>query len=108
MLRKQLKKACPMPTLFDPIKAGDLELANRIVMAPMTRDRSPRAIPTDLAATYYAQRASAGLVITEGTAISQEAQGFADVPGLYAPEHLAGWAKVTNAVHAAGGKIVCQ
>jgi N-ethylmaleimide reductase len=74
-----------MPTLFDPIKAGDLKLENRMVMAPLTRDRSPRAVPTQLAATYYAQRASAGLIITEGTAISQEAQGFADVPNGAAP-----------------------
>ncbi|MDB6000550.1 MAG: morB [Rhizobacter sp.] len=97
-----------MPTLFDPIKVGDLDLANRIVMAPLTRDRSPRAVPTRLAATYYAQRASAGLIISEGTAISQEAQGFADVPGLYEPEQVSGWKTVTAAVHAACGKIVCQ
>jgi N-ethylmaleimide reductase len=97
-----------MPSLFDSIKVGDLELANRMVMAPLTRDRSPRAVPTELAAVYYSQRASAGLVITEGTAITHEAQGFADVPGLYEPEHIAGWATITKAVHAAGGKIVCQ
>ncbi len=103
-----LKAEERMPTLFDRFKAGDLELANRMVMAPLTRDRSPRGVPTPLAATYYAQRASAGLIIAEGTAISQEAQGFADVPGLYDPEQIAAWRKVTAAVHAAGGKIACQ
>jgi N-ethylmaleimide reductase len=97
-----------MPTLFDPIKVGDIELANRIVMAPLTRNRSPNAIPRDLTATYYAQRATAGLLITEATAITQQGQGYADVPGLYAPDQLAGWRKVTDAVHAAGGKIVVQ
>lgn len=97
-----------MPTLFDPAKAGDLSLSNRIVMAPLTRNRSPNAVPTPLAVEYYAQRASAGLLITEGTAISHQGQGYADVPGLYAPEQLAAWRKVTDAVHAAGGKIVTQ
>ncbi len=97
-----------MSTLFDPIKAGDLELANRIVMAPLTRNRSPRAIPNDLTVTYYKQRASAGLLITEATAITHQGQGYADVPGLYAPEQLEGWKKVTDAVHGAGGKIVVQ
>ncbi len=97
-----------MPTLFDPVQAGDLQLANRIVMAPLTRNRSPNAIPSALAPTYYAQRASAGLLITEATAISQQGQGYADVPGLYGTEQLDGWKKVTDAVHAQGGKIVVQ
>src|SRR4051794_30279353 len=97
-----------MATLFDPLRAGDLTLANRIVMAPLTRNRSPNAIPGDLSVTYYRQRASAGLIVTEATAISQQGQGYADVPGLYAPEQLAGWKKVTDAVHEAGGKIVVQ
>lgn len=97
-----------MPSLFDPCTAGDLRLPNRIVMAPLTRNRSPHAVPTDLVATYYAQRASAGLLISEATAIAQQGQGYADVPGLYAPEQLAGWRRVTDAVHAAGGRIVCQ
>jgi N-ethylmaleimide reductase len=97
-----------MPSLFDPIKVGDLALANRMVMAPLTRDRAPNAVPNDFAATYYAQRATAGLIIAEGTAITHQAQGFADVPGLYAPEQLAAWKKVTAAVHAAGGKIFSQ
>ncbi len=97
-----------MPTLFDPFTTGELHLANRIVMAPLTRNRSPNAVPTTLAATYYAQRASAGLLITEATAISQQGQGYADVPGLYSPEQIAGWWRVTEAVHAAGGRIVVQ
>ena len=97
-----------MTTLFDPIRAGDLHLANRIAMAPLTRNRSPQAVPGDMAVTYYAQRASAGLLITEATAISQQGQGYSDVPGLYDSEQLQGWKKVTQAVHAQGGKIVTQ
>lgn len=97
-----------MPTLFDPIKIGDIQLSSRIVMAPLTRNRSPGGVPNDLNVTYYQQRATAGLIVTEGTAITQQGQGYADVPGLYAPEQLAGWNKVTRAVHAAGGKIVVQ
>lgn len=97
-----------MPTLFDPTQAGDLQLANRIVMAPLTRNRSPNAIPPNIAQTYYAQRASAGLLITEATAISQQGQGYSDVPGLYGSEQLDSWKKVTQAVHDKGGKIVVQ
>ncbi len=97
-----------MPTLFDPTTAGDLELANRIVMAPLTRNRSPDAIPPDIAIEYYAQRASAGLLITEATAISHQGQGYSDVPGLYGTEQLDSWKKVTHAVHEKGGKIVVQ
>ena len=97
-----------MPTLFDPVQVGSLHLANRIVMAPLTRNRSPDAIPGPFAATYYAQRASSGLIITEATAISHQGQGYSDVPGLYGTEQLDAWKKVTHAVHAAGGKIVVQ
>jgi len=97
-----------MTTLFDPIQVGALALANRIAMAPLTRNRSPNAVPQAITATYYAQRATAGLLISEGTAISHQAQGYSDVPGLYAPEQVAGWQAVTRAVHAAGGKIVTQ
>jgi len=71
-----------MPTLFDPISVGRLRLPNRIVMAPLTRNRAPGAIPTPLMAEYYAQRASAGLIITEATAITHQGQGYAHVPGL--------------------------
>lgn len=97
-----------MTSLFDPIVIGDIQLANRIVMAPLTRNRSPGAVPNTLNAAYYEQRASAGLIITEGTPITQQGQGYADVPGLYTPEALAGWKQVTDAVHRAGGKIVTQ
>ena len=97
-----------MTSLFDPITIGDIALANRVVMAPLTRNRSPNAIPNDLQVEYYRQRAGAGLIITEGTPITQQGQGYADVPGLYKPEAIAGWKKVTDAVHAAGGKIVTQ
>ena len=97
-----------MPTLFDPVQAGDLHLSNRIVMAPLTRNRSPDAIPGPFAAAYYSQRASAGLIVTEATAISQQGQGYADVPGLYGSEQLDAWKKVTQDVHAAGGCIVVQ
>jgi len=97
-----------MSSLFDPVQAGDLSLANRIVMAPLTRNRAPNAVPRDITATYYAQRASAGLLITEATAISQQGQGYADVPGLYGTDQLDAWKRVTDAVHAEGGKIVVQ
>jgi N-ethylmaleimide reductase len=97
-----------MTSLFDPCSVGAWRLSNRIVMAPLTRNRSPGGVPPARVATYYAQRASAGLIVSEATAISQQGQGYADVPGLYSPAQLAGWRQVTEAVHAAGGRIVCQ
>ncbi len=97
-----------MTSLFDPLKIGDIQLANRIVMAPLTRNRSPGAVPNTLNTAYYEQRATAGLLITEATAITHQGQGYADVPGLYKPEALEGWKQVTDAVHKAGGKIVVQ
>lgn len=97
-----------MTTLFDSFDLSGLSLKNRIVMAPLTRNRSPNAVPLPMTATYYAQRASAGLLITEASAISQQGQGYANVPGLYTPEALKGWQAVTEAVHAKGGKIVVQ
>ena len=97
-----------MKTLFDPVQVGRLHLPNRIVMAPLTRNRAPGAIPTPLMAEYYAQRAGAGLVISEATAITHEGQGYADVPGLYSTEQLDGWKRVTSALHARGGRIYCQ
>lgn len=97
-----------MVSLYDPLHMGALRLKNRVVMAPLTRNRSPEAIPGPLAPIYYAQRATAGLLVTEATAISPQGQGYADVPGLYGTEQLDGWKKVTAAVHAAGGLIVCQ
>ena len=101
-------RSARMSRLFEPVTAGALHLPNRIVMAPLTRNRSPNAVPTDMAVTYYTQRASAGLLITEATAISHQGQGYADVPGLYAPEQLKSWRRVTDSVHAAGGRIVVQ
>lgn len=97
-----------MPSLFDPFQLGALRLPNRIVMAPLTRNRAPDAIPTPLMAQYYAQRASAGLLISEATAITQQGQGYADVPGLYGTEQLDGWKQVTQAVHQRGGRIFTQ
>lgn len=97
-----------MKSLFEPVRAGALSLANRIVMAPLTRNRAPGALPTPLMATYYTQRASAGLIVSEATAISHQGQGYADVPGIWSDEQVARWKSVTTAVHAAGGKIVMQ
>lgn len=97
-----------MSNLFDPITIGGISLENRVAMAPLTRNRSPKAVPNNLNAVYYEQRASAGLIITEGTPVTQQGQGYADVPGLYLPQAIEGWKKVTDAVHKAGGKIVTQ
>jgi len=96
-------------TLFEPYALGDLTLANRIVMAPLTRNRAGAGlVPNELTATYYAQRAAAGLIITEATQISAQAQGYQDTPGLYTAEQIEGWRKVTEAVHAQGGRIFVQ
>ncbi len=98
-----------MPTLFDPIRIGDIDLANRIVMAPLTRNRAaPGQVPSSLAIEYYQQRASAGLIVTEATQISPEGQGYLDTPGIYNAEQVRAWRLVTDAVHAAGGRIVVQ
>jgi N-ethylmaleimide reductase len=98
-----------MVTLFSPIRVGDIELANRIVMAPLTRDRAaPGQMPARLAVEYYRQRASAGLIISEATQICPEGQGYLDTPGIYNAEQVAGWRPITEAVHAEGGRIVAQ
>ena len=95
--------------LFAPVTLGALALANRIVMAPLTRSRmGDDGVPNRLHAQYYAQRASAGLIISEATNISQQGRGYALTPGIWNEEQVAGWKLVTDAVHAAGGKIVCQ
>src|ERR1700732_1683574 len=96
--------------LFTPLRMGDLDLPNRIVMAPLTRMRagSMDHVPTALQAEYYAQRASAGLIVAEATAISPDGFGFADTPGLWSADQMRGWRLVTGAVHAAGGRIVAQ
>ena len=101
-----------MKTLFDPCQAGDLQLASRIVMAPLTRNRAPHALANALMTEYYAQRAKpatgAGLIITEATAISHQAQGYVDVPGIWSQAQVEAWKPITAAVHAQGGKIVMQ
>lgn len=98
-----------MSDIFSPVVLGDLALANRIVMAPMTRDRAgPGDVPTDLMAEYYRQRAGAGLIVTEGTQPSPAGKGYWRTPGIHGEEQVAGWRKVTDAVHGAGGKIVMQ
>ncbi|MBD5605825.1 MAG: alkene reductase [Candidatus Eremiobacteraeota bacterium] len=96
--------------LFSPLKVGALELRNRIVMAPLTRNRATHGtdVPHGLNAEYYAQRASAGLIVSEATQISPTGKGYAFTPGIYSPEQIAGWKLVTDAVHAAGGTIVLQ
>ena len=95
--------------LFRPLRLGEIELRNRIVMAPMTRMRAGHGhAPTLLNADYYAQRASAGLIVTEGTAVSPQAQGYPNAPGIYTTDQIAGWRGVMEAVHARGGRIVMQ
>lgn len=96
--------------LFTPLTIGDLILPNRVVMAPLTRNRArPDAdVPHALNAEYYAQRASAGLIVTEATQISPEGKGYIQTPGIYSQEQVAGWRLVTDAVHAKGGRIFCQ
>ncbi|MFC5301441.1 alkene reductase [Azospira restricta] len=98
-----------MSSLFDPIQIGDIALANRIVMAPLTRNRAADGLlPGPLTVEYYRQRASAGLIISEASQISPMAQGYLDTPGIYSTEQIAAWRQVTDAVHAAGGRIVIQ
>jgi N-ethylmaleimide reductase len=98
-----------MTTLFDPINVGRLTCPNRIWMAPLTRGRGTRGhVPTELMATYYAQRASAGLIITEATHISMEGSGWPYAGGLWSEEHATHWKEVTDSVHAAGGRIFVQ
>jgi N-ethylmaleimide reductase len=95
-------------TLFTPAKVGSIELKNHMVMAPMTRCRAIGNIPNELMAKYYEQRASAGLIITEGTSPSPNGLGYARIPGLFNEAHITGWKLTTNAVHKCGGKIVVQ
>lgn len=97
------------PSLFSPFCLGPLRLANRIVMAPLTRARADeRGVPSALAARYYAQRAGAGLIIAEATAVSRQGTGYGNWPGLYTAAQEAGWRRVTDSVHAAGGRIFIQ
>ncbi|WWD09961.1 hypothetical protein V865_008092 [Kwoniella europaea PYCC6329] len=97
--------------LFQPLKAGSLDLKHRVVMAPLTRFRAEKGtgVPGEYAAEYYSQRATdGGLIITEATFISDAARGYDGVPGIYTKDQIAGWKKITDAVHSKGGKIVCQ
>ena len=99
-----------MTTLFDPITIGALHLPNRIIMAPLTRARAvgEGRVPNALMANYYVQRASAGLIISEATAVTPHGVGYADTPGIWSDAQVAGWKLVTDAVHEAGGRIVLQ
>jgi N-ethylmaleimide reductase len=95
--------------LLSPYRLGEFELTNRVVMSPMTRSRAVEGnVPNPLAATYYAQRAAAGLIVTEGTQVSPQGVGYIRTPGIHSPEQMAGWRQVTDAVHRAGGKIFAQ
>jgi N-ethylmaleimide reductase len=99
-----------MPPLLQPLELGDLSLPNRVVMAPVTRARATNAdlVPTDLHAAYYGQRATAGLIIAEGAWVSERAIGFGNVPGIYSEPQVDAWCRVTNVVHALGGRIMLQ
>jgi N-ethylmaleimide reductase len=98
-----------MTTLFDPIAFGNIDCANRIVMAPLTRNRAGAGqVPTPLMCTYYDQRASAGMVITEATQISPFGQGYLDTPGIHTTAQVGGWSRIAEAVHAKGGRLVMQ
>lgn len=97
-----------MTTLLEPYQLADLTLPNRVVMAPMTRSRARNHAPDESTARYYAQRASAGLIIAEGAQISHQGRGYLWTPGIYSDDQLAGWRKVTEAVHQAGGRIFAQ
>ena len=96
--------------LFEPFKLGPITLSNRLVMAPLTRNRAEPAtfVPSPLAVEYYGQRASAGLLITEASQVSQQGRGYQDTPGIYSKEQVAGWRKVTDRVHEKGGRIYIQ
>jgi 2,4-dienoyl-CoA reductase-like NADH-dependent reductase (Old Yellow Enzyme family) len=98
-----------MPTLFEPASVGKLDLSNRLVMAPLTRNRAGAdGVPQDIAVEYYRQRATAGLIITEGTQPSAVGQGYLNTPGVHTPEQIEGWRSVADAVHGEGGHIVVQ
>lgn len=94
--------------LLEPFDLGSLTLPNRLVMAPMTRNRAPGCVPNERMITYYTQRATAGLIITEGTQIAAVAQGYQETPGIYTDEQRRGWSRITQAVHHAGGRIFAQ
>jgi N-ethylmaleimide reductase len=100
----------PPTKLLEPFKLGPITLPNRLVMAPLTRNRAipPGMVPSPLAVDYYGQRASAGLLVTEASQVSQQGQGYQDTPGIYSKEQVAGWRRVTDRVHERGGRIFIQ
>ena len=106
----QSKQRNFMSVLFQPLQIGDLTIPNRIIMAPLTRSRAtgPGRVPNDLMATYYAQRASAGLILSEATSVDPMGVGYANTPGIWSEEQVVGWKKITQAIHAKGGKIFLQ
>lgn len=98
-----------MSNLFDPLDMGDIKLPNRIVMAPLTRCRAGVGrVPNELMVEYYAQRANAGLIVSEATCVSRQGVGYPNTPGIWSDEQMAGWARVTDAVHRAGGRMFLQ
>lgn len=98
-----------MSTLFTPLRLGALELPNRVIMAPLTRCRASEGrVPNDLMREYYVQRASAGVIFTEATAVTPHGVGYVDTPGIWSSEQVEGWKHITDAVHEAGGRIICQ
>src|SRR5215475_10356558 len=103
------KEICEMMSLYSPIQLGELSLRNRVFMAPMTRNRAnPDGTPGSWAETYYRQRSSAGLIVTEATQISAMGKGYVNTPGIYLPEHIAGWRRVVDGVHDNDGHIFLQ
>src|ERR1700742_4785680 len=110
LARVQLGEMNSMPTLFDPLKIGDLELPNRVVMAPLTRNRSsgPGRVPNDLMRDYYAQRAGAGLIISEATSVTPLGVGYPHTPGVWSDEQVEGWRRIVDGVHEAGGRMLLQ
>ncbi len=98
-----------MPNLFESVQLGSLVLANRVFMAPLTRNRADAdGVPGELAATYYSQRASAGLIVTEATQISPMGKGYINTPGIHSPEQVRGWSRIVESVHKSGGLIFLQ
>jgi 2,4-dienoyl-CoA reductase-like NADH-dependent reductase (Old Yellow Enzyme family) len=98
-----------MTTLFDPIRVGDLDLPNRVFMAPLTRARATEdRVPTDIMRDYYVQRASSGLILTEATCITPDSVGYHRTPGIWSAAQIAAWKMITDAVHQAGGRIFMQ
>ena len=98
-----------MPNLFESVQLGSLVLANRVFMAPLTRNRADAdGVPGELAATYYSQRASAGLIVTEATQISPMGKGYFNTPGIHSPEQVRAWSRIVESVHKSGGRIFLQ